>query len=146
MANKGFLYVANRQIFLDEILISVQSLKRYNPKPFWPRLREAVLMNFESIRFSILPKCYNEHGFASMLHLDQKIKIIHERIRYEKGVLTPPFAAYETMGVFVNKINKSDHNRFYIPKIGIISYRYSPMNVLLYIKKHLGYKRVSKNK
>jgi alpha-N-acetylglucosamine transferase len=111
-----------------------------------PGFREVVLLNFQSIRFSILPNCYNEHGFASMLQLDQKVKIIHERIAYKKGVITPHFADFQTMDAFAQKINKFHYKRFYIPKIGVISYRWSPINILLYIKKRMGYKRVSKNR
>jgi hypothetical protein len=81
-----------------------------------------------------------------MLQLDQKVKIIHERIAYKKGVITPHFADFQTMDAFAQKINKFHYKRFYIPKIGVISYRWSPINILLYIKKRMGYKRVSKNR
>ncbi|MAB57127.1 MAG: hypothetical protein CL524_06205 [Aequorivita sp.] len=111
-----------------------------------PGLREAVLMNFESIRFSVLPNCYNQHGFATMLQLDQKVKVIHERIGYKKGVITPHFADFETMDRFAKKINVADHKRFYIPKLGIISYRWSPLNIMLHFKKKIGYQRVSKSR
>ncbi len=111
-----------------------------------PGLREAVLMNFESIRFSILPNCYNEHGFSSMIILDQKVKIIHERLGYKNGIITPHFLDFESMDKFAAKINSVEYKRLYIPKIGIIPYRWSPTNLILYIKKKLGYKRVSKNR
>jgi hypothetical protein len=111
-----------------------------------PGLREAVLKNLDQIKFSILPNCYNEHGFASMLQLDQKVKVIHERIGYQKGVITPHFADFETMEKFANKLNEFTHKRFYIPKIGIISYRWSPLNIILYFKRKLGFKRVSKSR
>jgi hypothetical protein len=111
-----------------------------------PGLREAILINFENIKFSLLPNCYNQHGFATMLQLDQKVKVIHERIGYKKGVITPHFADFETMDRFAKKINVSDQKRFYIPKLGIISYRWSPLNLILHLKKKLGYKRVSKSR
>lgn len=111
-----------------------------------PGLREAILMNFDAVRFSILPNCYNEHGFSSMLILDQKVKVIHERLGYKKGVVTPHFMDFESMDKFAKKINKEEDKRLYIPKVGIISYKFSPINLMLYVKKKLGYKRVSKNK
>lgn len=111
-----------------------------------PGLREAVLMNFNDIRFSILPNCYNEHGFSTMLILDQKVKVIHERLGYKRGIITPHFLDFESMDRFARKINKIEHKRLYIPKVGIVSYRWSPINIILFIKKRLGYKRVSKNR
>jgi len=111
-----------------------------------PGLREAVLKNFNAVRFSILPNCYNEHGFSSMLILEKKTKVIHERLGYKKGVITPHFMDFKSMNKFANKINKFEYKRIYIPKIGLISYRWSPTNLILYIKRKLGYKRVSKNR
>ncbi|WP_339699859.1 hypothetical protein [uncultured Marixanthomonas sp.] len=111
-----------------------------------PGLREAVLKNFNTIRFSILPDCYNEHGFSTMLILRQKVKVIHERLGYKKGIITPHFMSFKAMDAFAKKINKVEHKRLYIPKVGLISYRWSPSNIILYIKKRLGYKRVSKNR
>jgi len=111
-----------------------------------PGLREAVLKNFQEVRFSILPDCYNEHGFASMMILHSKVKVIHERLGYKRGVYTPHFMDFDKMDRFAKKINKIEYKRLYIPKVGIISYRWSPQNVLMKIKKKLGYKRVSKNK
>lgn len=111
-----------------------------------PGLREAVLMNFETVRFSILPNCYNEHGFSSMLILDQKVKVIHERLGYKKGIITPHFLDFESMDKFARKINKIEYKRLYIPKIGIISYRWSPTNLILFIKRKLGHKKISKNR
>ena len=110
-----------------------------------PGLREAVLMNFDTVRFSILPDCYNEHGFSTMLILNQKVKVIHERLGYDKGIITPHFLDFKAMDKFANKINKVHYKRLYVPKLGIISYRWSPVNLILFIKKKLGYKRVSKN-
>lgn len=111
-----------------------------------PGLREAVLLNFEDIRFSILPNSYNEHGFSTMLILDQKVKVIHERLGYKKGIITPHFLDFNSMDKFAKKINKIESKRLFIPKVGIISYRWSPTNLILFMKKKLGYKRVSKNR
>lgn len=111
-----------------------------------PGLREAVLMNFDSVRFSILPNCYNEHGFSTMLILDQKVKVIHERLGYKKGLVTPHFLDFKSMDKFARRINKIEYKRLYIPQVGIISYRWSPSNMLLFVKKKLGFKRVSKNR
>lgn len=111
-----------------------------------PGLREAVLMNFDSIRFSILPNCYNEHGFSTMLVLDQKVKVIHERLGYKKGVVTPHFLDFKSMDKFARKINKIEHKRLFIPKLGVISYRWSPTNLILFMKKKLGHKKVSKSR
>ena len=144
--NSGVIaYAKNSQ--MEKLLADwFQYCKERNIQIDMPGLREAVLMNFKDVRFSILPNCYNEHGFYSMLLLHQKVKVIHERIGYKKGVLTPHFADFETMDKFAKKINKVEHKRLYIPKIGLISYRWSPMNFIQYVKKKLGYKRVSKNK
>ena len=111
-----------------------------------PGLREAVLMNFEDIRFSILPNSYNEHGFSTLLILEHKVKVIHERLGYRKGIITPHFLDFKSMEKFAEKINKIEYKRLYIPKVGIISYRWSPTNLILFVKKQLGYKRVSKNR
>jgi lipopolysaccharide biosynthesis glycosyltransferase len=110
-----------------------------------PGLREAVLKNFDNLKYSILPQLYNMHGFKTMLILYTKVKIIHERLGYGKGVLTPHFLSFEEMNKFANKINKKHYKRLFIPRIGIISYRWSPENIILFIKKKLGYKRVSKS-
>lgn len=68
-----------------------------------PGLRESVLINFDTVRFSILPNRYNEHGFSTMLILDQKVKIIHERLGYKRGVTTPHFMDMESMDRFAKK-------------------------------------------
>lgn len=111
-----------------------------------PGLREAVLMNFNDVRFSILPNEYNEHGFSTMLLLHGKVKVIHERLGYKRGYYTPHFMNVEEMDKFAGKINKKTYKRIYIPKLGIISYRWSPQNIITKIKKKLGYKRLSKNR
>lgn len=110
-----------------------------------PGLREALLKNFDDIKYSTLPQLYNTHGFKTMLILYNKVKIIHERLGYKKGVITPHFLSFEDMEKFAKKINKQHYKRLYIPRIGIISYRWSPENIILFFKKKLGYKRVSKS-
>ncbi|MFD2550397.1 hypothetical protein ACFSQP_01085 [Bizionia sediminis] len=110
-----------------------------------PGLREAMLKNFDSIKYSILPQLYNTHGFKTMLILYNKVKIIHERLGYKKGVIVPHFQSFEKMEKFATKINKKHYKRLYIPRVGIISYRYSPENILLYLKRKLRYKKVSKS-
>lgn len=109
-------------------------------------LREAVLMSFNQVKFSILPNFYNEHGFKTMLQLDQKVKVIHERLSYRRKCLTPCFSDFYTMDRFAKKINRVHCKRLYIPGIGIIPYNYSPTNILLSIKKRLGYSQASKHK
>lgn len=111
-----------------------------------PGLREAILINFKEVRFSILPSCYNEHGFSTMLILNTKVKIIHERLGYKKGIVTPHFLDFESMDKFAKKINKLTYKRLFIPKVGIISFRWSPSNIILFAKKKLGYKRISKSR
>lgn len=111
-----------------------------------PGLREAVIKNFRDVHFSILPDCYNEHGFATMMILFNKVKIIHERMEYEKGTYTPQFKNFDRMHRFALKINRIEGKRLYVPKIGVISYRWSPQNLITYVKKKMGYKRVSKNR
>lgn len=111
-----------------------------------PGLREAVIKNFKEVHFSILPDCYNEHGFATMLILYNKVKIIHERMYYEKGSYTPQFKDFDKMHRFAIKINKIEGKRLYVPVVGVISYRWSPQNLITFLKKKIGFKRISKNR
>lgn len=111
-----------------------------------PGLREAVLLNFNEVRFSILPDLYNVHGFKTSLVLYTKVKIIHERLEFKRGVITPNLMSFEKMDVFSQKINRYPYKRIYIPMIGIIPYNWNPLSLSLYIKKKLGYRRVSKKK
>ncbi|MGR7812003.1 putative nucleotide-diphospho-sugar transferase [Lacinutrix undariae] len=110
-----------------------------------PGFREVVLNNFKDIHYVILPQAYNTHGFSTMLMLFTKVKVIHERLGYKWGYITPYFGSFEKMDAFAKRINKKTCKRLYIPKIGIIPYNWSPDNVILYIKKKLKFKRVSKS-
>jgi alpha-N-acetylglucosamine transferase len=111
-----------------------------------PGLREAFLLNFDTVRFSILPEEYNSHGYKSMLILFGEVKVIHERIGTSWKTITPYFANFDEMSKFAAKINKKNYKRIYIPAIGIIPYNYNAYNILYKIKKILGIKRVSKNR
>lgn len=111
-----------------------------------PGLREAVIDNFNEVRFSILPDQYNTHGFKSMLILNNKVKVIHERLGYKWGVTTPHFMSFEKMNKFALKINKLEYKRLFVPKVGIIPYNWSPANIILYVKRKMGFKRVSKSR
>lgn len=111
-----------------------------------PGLREAVINNFNDLKFTILPDQYNTHGFKSMLILNNKVKVIHERLGYKWGVTTPHFMSFERMDKFAQKINKLEYKRLFVPKIGIIPYNWSPTNLILYIKRKIGFKRVSKSR
>ncbi len=143
--NSGVIVFRNNQstlkLFEDWFIIC----KKYGIINDMPGLREALLKNFDYIKYSTLPQLYNTHGFKSMLILNNKVKIIHERLGYKKGTITPFFLPFETMDKFAKKINKKHYKRLYIPRIGIISYRWSPENIILFFKKKLGYKRVSKS-
>lgn len=110
-----------------------------------PGLREAVLDNFDSLSFTILPNEYNAHGFKTFLLLYQKVIIIHERLGYKWNVRTPHFLGFEKMQKFEKMINRKVYKRLYIPYIGIIPYNWSLLNILLYFKRKLGFKRISKS-
>lgn len=130
------------KIFKDWLTIC----EKYNIINDMPGLREAVLKNFNEVKYSILPQLYNTHGFKSMLILNNKIKIIHERLGYKKGFITPHFLPFDEMEKFAHRINKYSYKRLFIPRVGVITYRWSPENIILYLKKRLGYKRISKSK
>jgi len=110
-----------------------------------PGFREVVLNNFKDIHYVMLPPGYNTHGFSTMLTLFTKVKVIHERLGYKWGYITPYFGTFEKMDAFAKRIIKKTYKRLYIPKIGIIPYNWSPDNIILYIKKKLKFKRVSKS-
>lgn len=111
-----------------------------------PGLRVAVLQNFETIKFSILPESYNAHGFKTMLMLYGEIKVIHERLGTSWKTITPYFLPFDKMYNFSRVINKTHFKRLYIPGLGVIPYNYSPANILLKIKRMLGIKKISKNR
>lgn len=110
-----------------------------------PGLREAVLKNIDKVTFSVLPDLYNTHGFKSMLMLHSKVKVIHERLGYKWGVITPHFMSFEEMDKFAKRINKIEYKRVYIPKIGLLPYNWSPTKIVLYLKRKMGFKRISKS-
>lgn len=111
-----------------------------------PGLREAIILNFSSIKYSILPECYNSHGYKTMLMLEGEIKVIHERLGANWKTWTPFYMSFEKMSKFSKKINKYHYKRIYIPFLGLIPYYYSPSNILIKFKKMLGIKRTSKNR
>lgn len=143
--NTGVIVYKNNAIMqriMDDWYASCQANNWYMDMP---GLREAVIKNWHEVRFSILPKVYNEHGFATMLILYRKVKIIHERIGYYRRSYSIKVPDFETMDRFARKINRITTKRLYVPRIGVIHYRYSPENLLRYLKKKLGYRRVYKN-
>lgn len=111
-----------------------------------PGLREAILNNFEAVKFVVLPPEYNCHGFKTMLILHNEIKIIHERLGTKLNSTTPYFLPYEKGKKFAKKINRSKVKRLYLPYIGIIPFNYNLFNLSLKIKKLAGVKRTSKNR
>lgn len=144
--NTGVMVYRNNAV-MKKILDDWYAIcKNYGIYMDMPGLREAVIENFNEVRFSILPKIYNEHGFATMVILYRKVKIIHERISYHKKSYSVKMADFETMDRFARKINRVETKRLYIPRIGTIHYRFSPENILRKIKKKLGYRKVFRNK
>lgn len=143
--NTGVIAFRNTEIMQKIFRDWLRYCRNNSLKNDMPGMREAVIENFRQVHFSILPSCYNEHGFKTMLVLYKKVKIIHERLDFKRGIYTPFFSSFESMDKFAKKINKITYKRIYIPKIGVIPYQYSPQNVLTKIKKKLGYKEVSKN-
>lgn len=117
-----------------------------NIKNDMPGLREGVIKNIDKIKYGILPDLYNEHGFKSMSILYGKIKVLHVRLGYKRGVTTPHFLGFEEMDRFAKKINKIHIKRLYISGLGIIPYNWNAMSIKLKLRKMLGYKSVSKHK
>jgi alpha-N-acetylglucosamine transferase len=111
-----------------------------------PGLREAILKNFDTIKFSILPEEYNSHGYKSMLMLHGEVKVIHERLGSNWKTLTPFFMTFDKMNAFAKKINRIHYKRIYVPYIGLVPFNYSPANFILKFKKSIGIKRISKNR
>src|SRR5690606_33113292 len=92
-------------------------------------LREAILDNFNEIKYFILPEEFNSHGYSTMLILNGEVKIIHERLGTSWKTYTPHFLSYEDGKRFAEKINKKKVKRLYIPYLGIIPYNWSPGNL-----------------
>lgn len=111
-----------------------------------PGFREAILKNFDTIKFSILPEEYNSHGYKSMLMLHGEVKVIHERLGSNWMTWTPFFMTFDQMNMFAKKINRIRYKRIFVPYIGLIPFNYSPANFVLKFKKSIGIKRTSKNK
>jgi hypothetical protein len=111
-----------------------------------PGLREAILKNFQNIKFSILPEEFNSHGYKSMLMLHGEVKVIHERLGNNWKTWTPFFMTFDEMVRFAKKINRIHYKRIYVPYVGLIPYNYSPENFVLRVKKIIGIKRLSKNR
>ena len=130
-----------KKLFNDWLSICVTN----NIKFDMPGLREAVIENISNVRFSILPDHYNLHAFKTMVVLYNKVKIIHVRLGYKWGLLTPHFLSFEKMDKFAKRINKITYKRLYIRHLGIIPYNYTPANILHFLKKKLGFKHVSKH-
>lgn len=117
-----------------------------NIKNDMPGLREAVLKNFNQIKYLILPQEYNAHGFSSMLMLYGEVKIVHERLGKSWKTTTPHILNFEEALKFSQKINKYNYKRLFVPYIGIIPYSWNLNNLFFKIKKRLGIKRKSKNR
>ncbi|MFD2698596.1 hypothetical protein ACFSQ0_11385 [Mesonia sediminis] len=109
-----------------------------------PGFREAVIKHFNQLHYVIIPEEYNLHGLGTMKILEGEVKIIHERLGTEWQSTTPYYASLKFMRKFAKKINSTHAKRLYVPYLGIVSYRYSPRNILLKIKKLIGIKRRSK--
>lgn len=111
-----------------------------------PGLREGVIKNINSIRYAVLPDLYNEHGFKSMTILNDKIKIIHARLGYKRGMTTAHFLDFDKMDKFARKINKIHIKRLYLAGVGIIPYNWNGLSIKMKLKKIMGVKSVSKYK
>lgn len=110
-----------------------------------PGFREAVIENHENVKFSILPNEYNLHGLKTFSVINGEVKIIHERLGFDLNSITPYVQSLSEMDKFSKRLNKVTHKRLYIKYLGLISYRYSPFNLIFKIKKTLGAKKYSKN-
>lgn len=117
-----------------------------NIKNDMPGLREAVLKNFNQIKYLILPQEYNAHGFGSMLMLYGEVKIVHERLGKSWKTTTPHMLSFDKSLKFSKKINAYTFKRLYVPFIGIIPYSWNVNQVVYKLKKRLGIKRKSKNR
>lgn len=71
-----------------------------------PGLRESILLNFNNVKYVILPQEFNAHGFGSMLMLYGEVKIVHERLGKSWKTTTPHMLNFEEALKFSQKINK----------------------------------------
>src|SRR5690606_8296447 len=71
--NTGFIAYRNNEIMQKIFVDWLDYCEGISLRADMPGLREAVLMNFRDVHFSILPDCYNEHGFKTMLILYNKV-------------------------------------------------------------------------
>jgi hypothetical protein len=110
-----------------------------------PGFREAVLNNFDEVKYSIIPNEFNLHGLKTMTIIEGEVKIIHERLGYDVTSLTPYLQKPEIMEKLAKRLNRVTHKRLYLKYIGVISYRYTPFNILHKLKKSLGAKKYSKS-
>lgn len=131
------------EYFLEDWLAMCVEKKTGNDMPI---LREAALKHIEKVRFLTLPNQYNTIGFSSMVMLYTKVKVIHARLGYKPGIITPHFSRFEEMDRFAKMINKREGKRLYIARVGVIPYNWNLLSIILKFKKMLGYKRISKNK
>lgn len=143
--NTGIVVYRNNTIMQTLIKDWLDICQKNNVLIDMPVFREAVLKNYNNVKYVVLPEVYNLHGFKSMVMLYGKVKIIHERLSYKRGYITPYFGPFDYMDAFAKRINKHHYKRLYIPKIGIIPYSWSPINIILFVKKKLKFKRISKN-
>ena len=118
----------------------------HNIKNDMPGLREAILQNFDAIKYFILPQEFNSHGYGSMLILNGEVKIIHERLGKKWNTTTPHFLSFEKAKKFAYRLNKKTYKRLYIPYVGIIPYSWNVNQLIYKFKKGLGISRVSKNR
>jgi len=144
--NSGVIFfrknAITEKLFNDWLQVCIE----LNIKIDMPGLREAILKNFNEIKFVILPEEYNSHGYKSMLMLNGEVKVIHERLGATWKSITPHFFSFGEGKRFAEKINKKKIKRLYIPYVGIIPYNWSPFNIVFKLKMMLGVKRVSKNR
>lgn len=135
--NTGVIAFKNNQIvqkFADQWFLKCEELAQ----PIdMPAFREAVLVMPE-VKILTLPDEYNLHGFASMLIIYGEAKILHERFGEVLKNTTPYLESYEKMRARVKKLNQKTYKRLYVPYFGIISYQWSPKNIIRKFKRIFG--------
>ena len=144
--NSGVIGFRNNEIFKQVLKDWKDFCFSNNIKNDMPGLREGVIKNIDKVKYTILPDLYNEHGFRSMTILNGKIKVLHVRLGYQRGITTAHFLDFEAMDRFANMINKSHFKRLYISGLGIIPYNWNGTSLKLKLKKLMGQKRVSKHR
>lgn len=143
--NTGVILYKSNQIMMKIFKDWFQQCIEWNIKNDMPGFREAVLQNFKEVKYSVLPDEYNLHGLKTMVVIEGDVKIIHERLGFDINSLTPHYQSLKKMDRLAKKLNRFTYKRMYLSHIGLISYRYTPSNLLFRLKKILGAKRQSKS-